>query len=389
MGETGSRKIRSRKEKGKIKSWKSEVGYRMSDIRPLHARRLSFLRCRAESKEAQSAHMKTNTLSLILISLLTGFAFLQPAQAVVPSPDGGYPGFNTAEGQDALFSLTRNGAANTAIGFHALYSDTTGDSNTAAGADALANNRTGRSNTATGFHALNENTLGMANTATGVRALDHNQSGSKNTAIGSSALSKNTSGIDNIAVGFAAGIGLTTGSHNIAIGAAGQAGESGTMRIGDRPDITRTFIAGIRGVVVNGSPVVVGGGGQLGVVASSRKFKDDIEPMEKASEGILALKPVTFHYKKNIDPDRTAQFGLVAEDVEKINPDLVVRDQAGKPYSVRYDAVNAMLLNEFLKARRQIDAQQKQIEALTAGLQKVSAQLELNNPASRTVLNDQ
>ena len=333
--------------------------------------------------------MKTNTFSLILTSLLTGFACLHPAQAVVPSPDGGYPGFNTAEGQDALFSLTPNAAANTAIGFHALYSNTTGDSNTAAGADALANNQTGRSNTAAGFHALNENTLGMANTATGVRALDHNQSGSKNTAIGSSALSKNTSGIDNIAVGFAAGIGLTTGSHNIAIGAAGQAGESGTMRVGDSPDITRTFIAGIRGVVVNGSPVVVGGGGQLGVVASSRKFKDDIEPMEKASEGILALKPVTFHYKKNIDPDRTAQFGLVAEDVEKINPDLVVHDQAGKPYSVRYDAVNAMLLNEFLKARRQIDAQQKQIEALTAGLQKVSAQLELNNPASRTVLNDQ
>ncbi len=229
----------------------------------------------------------------------------------------------------------------------------------------------------------------MANTATGVRALDHNQSGSRNTAIGSSALSNNTSGIDNIAVGFAAGISLTTGSHNIAIAAAGQPGESDTMRVGDSPDITRTFIAGIRGVPVNGSPVVVGAGGQLGVAASSRKFKDDIKPMEEASEAILALKPVTFHYKKNIAPDCTAQFGLVAEDVEKVNPDLVVRDKEGKPYSVRYDQVNAMLLNEFLKARRQIDAQQKQIEALTAGLQKVSAQLELNNPVTRTVLNDQ
>jgi hypothetical protein len=347
--------------------------------------------------------MKTNTLSLILTSLLTGFAFLQPAQAVVPSPDGGYPGFNTAEGQDALFSLTPNAAANTAIGFHALYSNTTGDSNTAAGADALANNRTGRSNTATGFHSLNENTLGMANTATGVRALDHNQTGSKNTAIGSSALSNNTSGIDNIAVGFAAGIGLTTGSHNIAIGAAGQAGESGTMRVGDSPDITRTFIAGIRGVAVNGSPVVVGGGGQLGVVASSRKFKDDIKPMEKASEVILALEPVTFHYKKNIDPDCTAQFGLVAEDVEKVNPDLVVRDKEGKPYSVRYDQVNAMLLNEFLKEHKAFVEEQRkvqeqggtisrleqQIEALTAGLQKVSAQIELNKRAPQTVLNNQ
>ena len=173
--------------------------------------------------------------------------------------------------------------------------------------------------------------IGMANTAIGVRALDHNLN-SRNTAIGCSALSNNTSGIDNIAVGFAAGIGLTTGDHNIVIGDAGEAGESGTIRLGDR-DITRTFIAGIRNVAVNGSPVVVGGGGQLGVAASSRKFKDDIEPMEKGSEAILGLKPVKFHYKKNIDPDRTAQFGLVAEDVEKIDPDLVVHDQAGKPYS--------------------------------------------------------
>jgi hypothetical protein len=304
----------------------------------------------------------------------------QNTQAVNPPPDGGYPGFNTAEGQDALFSLTPNAAANTAIGFHALYSNTTGDSNTAAGADALVNNRTGRSNTATGFHALNDNTLGMANTATGVRALDRNQIGSRNAAIGYSALASNTSGIDNIAVGYAAGIALTTGSHNIAIGAAGEAGESGTIRVGDS-DNTRTFIAGVRGVVVSGSPVVVGGGGQLGVVASSRQFKDDIKPIENASEAILALKPVAFHYKKNIDPDRTAQFGLVAEDVEKINPDLVVHDQTGKPYGVRYDAVNAMLLNEFLKARRQIDTQQKQIEALTAGLQKVSAQLATASPS--------
>jgi len=153
------------------------------------------------------------------------------------------------------------------------------------------------------------------------------------------------------------------------------------MRLGDSPDITRTFIAGIRGVAVNGSSVVVGAGGQLGVAASSRKFKDDIKAMEKASEAVLSLKPVTFHYKKNIDPDCTAQFGLVAEDVEKVNPDLVVRDKEGKPFSVRYDQVNAMLLNEFLKARRQIDAQQKQIEALTAGLQKVSAQLATRSPS--------
>lgn len=320
--------------------------------------------------------MKTNTVSLILVSLLNGFAFLQPAQAVIPSPDGGYPGFNTAEGKDALFSLTPNGAANTAIGFHALYSNTTGDSNTAIGADALVNNQTGRSNTATGFHALNENTFGIANTATGFRALDHNQSGGRNTAIGYSALSNNTTGIDNIAVGYAAGIALTTGSHNIAIAAAGQAGESGTMRLGDTSDIVRTFIAGIRGVVVNGSPVVVGAGGQLGVVASSRKFKDDIKPMEKASEAILALKPVTFRYKNNIDPDGTAQFGLVAEDVEKVNRDLVVRDEKGEIYSVRYDQVNAMLLNEFLKEHRKVQEQEAAIARLNKTIEAVLARLD-------------
>jgi hypothetical protein len=132
------------------------------------------------------------------------------------------------------------------------------------------------------------------------------------------------------------------------------------------------------------------------VAASSQQFKDDIKPMEKASEAILALKPVTFTYKKNIDHDGTAQFGLVAEDVEKINRDLMVHDQAGKPYSVRYDQMNAMLLNEFLKAHRwmeeqdaTIGRQQKQIDALVAGLNKVSTQIELTKSARQTVLNNQ
>jgi len=195
-------------------------------------------------------------------------------------------------------------------------------------------------------------------------------------------------------LGFAAGSALTTGSQNIDIGSAGRAEERGTIRIGDLSQ-ERTFIAGITGVAVTGSPVVVAAGGQLGVAASSRQFKDDIKPMEKASEAILALKPVTFHYKKNIDPDYTAQFGLVAEDVEKINPDLVVHDQAGKPYTVRYDQVNAMLLNEFLKAHRRMEEQdvtiarqQKQIDALAAGLNKVSTQIELTKSAPQTVLNN-
>jgi hypothetical protein len=259
-----------------------------------------FVAAAQRAKQAESAPMKTNTTSRILVSLLAGFLFLQPAHAVIPSPDGGYPNFNTAEGQDALFSLALNAAANAAIGYHALYSNTTGDSNTASGMNAMVNNTAGRGNTATGAHALNDNKIGMANTATGLRALDKNL-GSRNTAIGCSALAKNTSGIDNIGIGFAAGIALTTGSHNIAIAAAGEADESGTIRLGESPDVTRTFIAGIRSVPVNGSPVEVGGGGQIGVAASSRKFKDDIKPMEKASEAVLALKPVTLHYKKNID----------------------------------------------------------------------------------------
>ena len=129
--------------------------------------------------------------------------------------------------------------------------------------------------------------------------------------------------------------------------------------------------------------------GQLGTVGSSRRLKKDIRAMEQASETILSLKPVTFHYRKEIDPEGLPQYGLVAEEVEKVNPDLVVRDKEGKPYTVRYDAVNAMLLNEFLKARHQIDAQQKQIEALTAGLQKVSAQLEASKPARQVVQNNQ
>jgi hypothetical protein len=198
------------------------------------------------------------------------------------------------------------------------------------------------------------------------------------------ALSENTNGGDNIGLGFNAGASLTTGSHNIYIGNLGVAGESSTIRIGDRTS-TRTFIAGIRGVAVTGSPVVIGDGGQLGATPSSGRFKDDVKPMDKTSEAILALKPVTFHYKHELDPAGIPQFGLVAEDVEKVNPNLVARDEQGKPYSVCYEAVNAMLLNEFLKEHRKVEQLQKQVEALTAGLQKVSAQLELSKPAPQTV----
>src|SRR5205085_8486171 len=150
-----------------------------------------------------------------------------------------------------------------------------------------------------------------------------------------------------------------------------------------------TFIAGIHGVAVTGSTVTVNSSGQLGVAPSSAQFKEAINPMDKASEAILALKPVTFRYKHELDPDGIQQFGLVAEEVEKVNPDLVARDEQGKPYTVRYDAVNAMLLNEFLKEHRKVEQLEKQVAALTAGLQKVSVQLEVSKSAPRTALNNQ
>jgi hypothetical protein len=196
-------------------------------------------------------------------------------------------------------------------------------------------------------------------------------------------------------LGANAGDNLTTGDNNINIGNEGVADEGNTIRVGIQGTQTKTFIAGISGTTVTGTGVVVNGSGQLGVAPSSARFKDEIESMEKASEAILALKPVTFHYKKDIDPKGIPQFGLVAEEVEKINPELVVRDKDGKPYTVRYDAVNAMLLNEFLKEHKafveeqhkvqKLEAnaaqQQKQIEALAVGLQKVSAQLAAASPS--------
>ena len=352
------------------------------------------------------------------------------AQAVVPPPDGGYPGGNTAEGTNALLSLT-TGQNNTAVGVNSLSSTTTGGWNTAIGAGALRfntgventavgfqalfNNTTGISNTANGYQALFSNTDGFTNTVTGAFALANNRiadnntadgfqalnnnTGAGNTAIGSKALLGNSTGTFNIGLGVSAGTNLTTGSNNIAIGNYGVAGESNTIRIGQAQ--TRTFIKGISGVAIAGAAVVVNANGQLGVVPSSADFKHETRPMAEESEAILALKPVSFCYDQDIDEDGLPQFGLVAEDVEKVNPDLVLRDEEGKPYSVRYDAVNAMLLNEFLKEHRTVQElksnavkqeatiahQQKQIEAVTAGLQNVSAQLEASKPAPQVVNN--
>jgi trimeric autotransporter adhesin len=219
--------------------------------------------------------------------------------------------------------------------------------------------------------------------------------------VGNAALSATSSGGNNIGLGFRAGSSLTTGSNNIDIGSnvVGVAGESNTIRIGNT-QITATFIRGISGqTAVGGAAVFVNSNGKLGTMTSSARFKETIKPMDKASEAILALKPVTFRYKKEIDADRTPQFGLVAEDVERVNPDLVVKDTQGKVYTVRYEAVNAMLLNEFLKEHRKVEkleatvAQQRKdfetaIAQVKAQVQKVSAQLELSKAAPQTVKNN-
>jgi hypothetical protein len=300
--------------------------------------------------------------------------------------------YNTAIGFKALFSTTAS--VNTAIGFNALRFNTTGNFNTATGVDALLSNTTGNFNTAMGESALYYNTTGNYNTASGGLALQNNATGVGNTAVGYGALYYNT-GSANIALGDGAGTNLTTGNNNIDIGNAGVADEAGIIRIGTAGTQTATFIAGIvTSPLAHGTAVAVGitADGQLGVRASSLRFKELVKPMDKASEAIFSLQPVTFRYKK--DPAALPQFGLVAEEVAKVNPDLVARNAEGKPFTVRYDEINAMLLNEFLKEHRKVQEleanaaqQQKQIEALTAGLQKVSAQLEASKPAPHLVNN--
>ena len=291
---------------------------------------------------------------------------------------------NTASGASALFSNTA-GTNNTASGVGALEFNITGGENTATGYHALMNN-TGDNNTANGFESLSGNTTGIGNTAIGIAALTSNTDGNNNTALGNSSLLDNTHGSNNIAVGFFAGQSHMSGDNNIYIGSAGVEGEAGTIRIGNA-NHTRTIIAGIRGVTLaDGIPVYIDSGGELGTSPSSRRFKKDIKPMDKTSEAILALKPVTFHYKS--DKTNTPQFGLIAEEAAQVNPDLVVRDKDGELLSVRYDAVNAMVLNEFLKEHHIVQEQgativrlEKQIEALAAGLQKVSAQLAAASPS--------
>jgi hypothetical protein len=291
-------------------------------------------------------------------------------------------GDNTADGFMALF-LNSGGNFNTAVGVQALFSNTDGGSNTAVGSNALASNDIGNSNTAVGVSALPDNISGIENTAVGSAALFTNVDGSHNVAVGQAALSNNTSGSNNIAVGEFAGLAVITSNNVISIGVQGQ-------DISDSCFIGNIFNA----MAPSGSAVFIDANNRLGTNTSSKRFKEDIKPIGKSSEALLELKPVTFRYKKEIDPAARSQFGLVAEEVEKVNPDLVVRDKEGKPYSVRYDQINAMLLNEFLKEHRKNEKQeatiarlQKQIEALTAGLQKVNAQIEMSRTAPQMVVN--
>jgi hypothetical protein len=417
--------------------------------------------------------------------LLVCFALAPSARAVVPAPDGGYPGSNTAEGTQALFSRT-TGVWNTALGFQALYHDTSGNANTATGFRALFNNVNGIQNTATGVLALFSNTSGVNNTANGWGALTSNTTGRFNaafgvnalrnnnadseTAVGFGALAANTSGGNNVAVGYQAlrnnvsnsfstavgwqadlnstgnsndafgyqalssvttgafnvGIGvlalndLTTGISNVAVGnnaGNGLTTGNGNVYIGQGvPGVggesNTTRIKNVYASVASARVVYVNSDNKIGTLSSSRRYKEEIKPMEQASESILALKPVTFRYKQEFDGSRAPMFGLIAEEVEKINPDLVSRDEKGEVETVRYDAINAMLLNEFIKEHGKVTElqatvalqkkdfaasiaqQQKEIKLLTAGLkeqaaqiQKVSARLEARKPAPQVVAN--
>ena len=373
-----------------------------------------------------------NASPLILIALLLACLSLSPtARAVVPAPDGGYSGQNTAEGQSALlhlaggtyntalgwaslgFNVTGNfntgvGAAtllnntadqNTATGAGALLSNTTGFINTANGAFALFSNITGNANTADGVVALYNNTTGGHNTAIGWQALHDNTTGSNNTATGVNALIFNFTGDDNTANGYQAGFNIT-GSGNVCIGADvfGVLGVNNTTWIRNVNTVSQNFSAGVNDYVT-----VRLSDGRLGhtAVVSSQRYKQDIKPLAATSQALYALKPVSFRLKKEFDPMQALGFGLIAEEVEKVDPALVYRNDKGQVESVRYEMVNAMLLNEFLKEHREVaelkstvaeqrkgmETMDAQLKEQAAQIQKVSAQLEASKPAPQVVNN--
>jgi len=398
-------------------------------------------------EKKRTTSMKNRSTKYTMLFFALGyFVFLSEMEAVIPPPDGGYPGFNTAEGQNALFMLT-SGLWNTALGAFTLYNDTSGSGNTAVGINGLRNNVTGGLNTAVGLDALFANngdptvgqgsnncavggfalfanTTGNNNTADGAFALSANSTASGNTAIGSHALERNTAGGGNTAIGQAALNENTTGNFNTAIGTAAllvASGSSNTVvgsgaggNVGGANNVI-CIGQGVAGADVSNScyigsiwsqpggsqAVYVNSDGKLGALVSSRRFKDNIQSLDKRSNALFSLHPVSFRYKKEIDPEGTLQFGLVAEEVENVNPNLVLHDKEGKPYSVRYDQVSAMVLNEFLKEHQRVQelenslaAQRKDFRAAIAELkkqtdlkiQKAAAQIELKRTASRMVV---
>jgi hypothetical protein len=406
----------------------------------------------------------TTKFTTILLFALSCFALCPMAQAVSPPPDGCYPGFTTAEGCNAVQNLT-TGAGNTGVGWHSLFGTSTGNYNTGVGAGTLVINN-GDSNTATGAAALLLNTSGTQNTAVGTDAMVHNDTGTDNTAVGAFALFNNIDGSGNTAVGVNAlfshtavgpascafgGLALysdqtgqgnsafggsalysnISGGFNTAVGTGALAFSNGGYNIalgvnsGSNVTTASSVICiGASGANVDNSffvanvysnvqPIVgtdpdsvtITSSGRLGRGnVSSRRYKHDIQPMEKASEVLYALKPVSFRYNKEYDAMQTLAFGLIAEEVAEVYPDLVGRNPEGEPESVRYEQVNAMLLNEFLKEHKKVQEleatmaqqrksfesrlaqQQTQIESLSAGLQKVSAQIEMSR-APQVVVN--
>jgi hypothetical protein len=404
------------------------------------------------------------TTAILLIALgLVCFGLLPKLQAVSPPPDGCYPSYTTATGCNTLFSLT-TGSGNTGVGWYSLFSNTignfntalgggalilnigsdntatgaaalllntTGHDNTANGVDALVfntsgeanvatgafamfNNTNGSENTASGFEALDSNTTGGENVAIGLGALFHNTTGSDNTANGVNALLSNTTGLNNTGIGFQALYGNSTGNSNTAIGdGAGISASTGSGNVyigagigGVAGENNHTYIGNIFTTNVSGggtdTVTVDLTTGLLGHLTSSRRYKENVRPMDNASEMLYRLKPVAYRYKKEIDPTQSPAFGLVAEEVADVNPALVARDAKGQPESVHYEMVNAMLLNEFLKEHKAFETehhnveklqaavanQEKQIETLILGLQRVTAQLQASKPASQVAVNE-
>jgi hypothetical protein len=282
---------------------------------------------------------------------------------------------NTALGAEACYTNT-SASSNTCIGSFALGSNSTGQVNTAVGSGALPSNTTGDANAAFGVNAMDFNTTGSSNTALGTLSLFSNSTGSYNTAVGANALSNATTGGSNIALGRLAGSAITSGTNNIDIGNGAPGNESNTTRIGNAQ--TRAFLAGVNGVTVSsGVAVYIDSNGQLGTVTSSKRFKEEIEDMGDVTADLMKLRPVTFRYKAPYDDGtRLLQYGLIAEEVAKVLPDLVQLDKQGKPFTVRYNAVNAMLLEGYQKQQEKIAEQEARIQDQEARIKRLEAVIE-------------